>query len=147
AALDRYVRLARDGTVSRERRDQAEADHEKAAAALTGNQAAVKAERRRLTVLAPQIAEAAAALKAAEANRTLAQIDLDNTIIRAPIDGVIGNKQVEIGQYLRPGTQILAVVPLPDVHVVANFKETQVAYMKIGQPVTLRIDAFGRREI
>ncbi|MDA5194760.1 HlyD family secretion protein [Govanella unica] len=145
--LDRYISLASDGTVSRQRRDQAEADHEKADAALTANKAALAAERQRLVVFSSQIEESAAALKAAEAERTLAQIDLDNTIIRAPIDGVVGNKQVEIGQYLRPGMQILAVVPLPDVHVVANFKETQVAYMKIGQPVTLKIDAFKDREV
>lgn len=142
ADLDRYMQLATEGTVSRQRRDQAQADHAKAVASITASKASAAAERQRLTVFSSQIDEAKAAFQAAEADLKLAEIDLENTVIRAPIDGVVGNKQVELGQYLRPGQQILAVVPLRDVHVVANFKETQVAQMKIGQPVKLKIDAF-----
>ena len=58
------------------------------------------------------------------------------------MDGVIGNKGVQLGQYVKAGTAMLAVVPLPDVYIVANFKETQLAGMRRGQPVELSIDAF-----
>ena len=76
-----------------------------------------------------------------------AKRDLDFTTIRAPFDGVVGNKAVEAGAYVMPGTRIAALVPLQSVRVDANFKETQVQRMRPGQPVTLTIDAYPDREI
>ena len=58
------------------------------------------------------------------------------------MDGVVGNRSVQIGQLVKPGTQLLAVVPLPAIYVVANFKETQVQRMRPGQPVAISVDAF-----
>jgi membrane fusion protein (multidrug efflux system) len=77
-----------------------------------------------------------------EAALTLARNNLSNTVIRAPIDGVVGNKAVQVGQYVRAESQLLSVVPLPNVYIVANFKETQFANIRREQPVTIRLDAF-----
>src|SRR6185295_10763655 len=64
-----------------------------------------------------------------------------NSKIIAPIDGVVGNRTERTGQYVRAGAQVMVVVPLPDVYVVANFKETQIANMRRGQTVQISIDA------
>ena len=76
-----------------------------------------------------------------------ARRDLDFTVIRAPFDGVVGNKAVEAGAYVSPGTRIAALVPLQSVRIDANFKETQVQRMRPGQPVTVTVDAYPDREI
>ena len=86
--------------------------------------------------------ETDARLRQAEAALQTARNDLNNTVIRAPVDGVVGNRGVQVGQYARPGVQLLSLVPLPDVYVVANFKETQLARMRPGQPVTVEVDAY-----
>ena len=72
----------------------------------------------------------------------LAKNDLDNTILRAPVAGVAGNRAGRVGQYVKPGTQLLSLVPLPYVYVTANFKETQLTDMRPGQPVRIRVDAY-----
>ena len=72
----------------------------------------------------------------------LAQNDLDNTVIRAPVAGVVGNRAGQIGQYVKAGTQLLSLVPLPRVYVTANFKETQLTLMRPGQPAEISVDAY-----
>jgi len=81
-----------------------------------------------------------AAVEAARAQLESAQLDLERTVVRAPIDGVIGDRQVQVGQLVRPGAPLMSVVPLQAVYVVANFKETQIADFRPGQPVTIRPD-------
>jgi multidrug resistance efflux pump len=88
----------------------------------------------------------AAAVEVARAAVHLAEIDLENTRIRAPRDGHVGEIGVKLGQYVTPGTQLLALVP-DQVWVVANFKEAQTARMKPGQPATLRVDALDDSEL
>ncbi len=87
-------------------------------------------------------AQSQADYNSAVAALRLAQIDLEHTLVRAPFDGVVGVRTVQDGQYVRAGAQLMAVVRLPDVYVVANFKETQAGEMRRGQPVTIEIDAF-----
>src|SRR5690606_14275726 len=89
------------------------------------------------------VAQAEAARAAAEQMR----IDLSRTEIRAPAAGVVGARGVRVGQYVRPGGALMSLVPLADAYVVANFKETQVARLRIGQPVEIRADAFGDEAI
>jgi membrane fusion protein, multidrug efflux system len=72
-------------------------------------------------------------------------LNVGYTIIRSPSTGIIGKKNVEIGQNVSIGQEILEVVPLDDVWVTANFKETQLARMRAGQPVEIKIDAYGRK--
>eukprot|EP01035_Chromulina_nebulosa_P037459 gene37459-50558_t len=83
-----------------------------------------------------------AAVEAAKAQLRLAQIDLDNTVIRAPVDGQLSEIGVRNGAFVSPGAQLLFLVP-HDVWIVANFKEAQTRDMRIGQPVTFRVDALG----
>jgi multidrug resistance efflux pump len=83
-----------------------------------------------------------AAVEAAQAQLRLAQIDLDNTVIRAPTDGQLSEIGVRNGAYVSPGTQLLFLVP-HDVWVIANFKEAQTHAMRVGQPATFRVDALG----
>ena len=86
-------------------------------------------------------------LAQAQATLDVAQNDLDNTVIKAPVDGVVGNKGVQTGQYVKVGTQLMAVVPLPQVYIVANFKETQLENMRPGQPVEISIDAYPNHKL
>lgn len=83
---------------------------------------------------------AQAAVEAAQAQVESAQLDLDRTTIRAPIDGVVGDRQAQVGQLVRPGAPLMSVVPLSAVYVVANFKETQISTFRSGQPVAIRPD-------
>ena len=83
------------------------------------------------------------AVLAAKARRDAAQLNLDRTEIRAPIDGVISRLQVQIGQRLNPGQTIMTIVPLANVHVEANFKENQLQRVRIGMPATLTADLYG----
>lgn len=85
-------------------------------------------------------AAASAAVAAARAQLEAAQLNLERTVVRAPIDGVVTDRQVRVGQLVRPGSPMMAVVPLSDVYVVANFKETQIADFRPGQPVIVRAD-------
>ena len=77
----------------------------------------------------------------AQAAIDLALQDQGHALIRAPIDGVIGNRQVRVGDYVQPGTRLLTLVPVQAVYVTANFKETQVRSMRVGQPVRVKVDA------
>lgn len=151
AQLDytRYETLVKLSAAPRQRLEAATADLSKAAAALTGAKAAAAAERGKLDVLASSrkqaeagLQQARASLGQAEASQTLARIDLANTVLRAPVDGVVGARSVRLGALVQPGTQLLSIVPLDRVWIVANFKETQVARMRPGQAVTIRADSF-----
>src|SRR5262249_43423827 len=104
--------------------------------------AALQAQGQRVGVLSTQREAALAAMAQAEAARDLAQIDLDNTVVRAPIAGVVGNRQVRVGRLVAPGGALLDIVPVHDLWVVANFKETQLEHIRPGQSVRIRIDGY-----
>src|SRR3954451_10898762 len=144
ARLDRrrYAALVSSEFASRQRFETAEADARKADAALDKARAALVAERNQLAVLQSQKGEEEARLAQARAALVLARNDLDNTVIRAPFAGVVGNRAARIGQYVKPGTQLAALVPLPQVYVTANFKETQLTHMQPGQPADIVVDAY-----
>jgi membrane fusion protein (multidrug efflux system) len=138
----RYSALMTSDFASRQRFEQAEADSRKAEAALVKSRAAFAAEQNQLGVQRAQQREEQARLQQARANLQLAQNDLDNTVIRAPISGVAGNRAGQVGQYVKPGTQLLSLVPLPRVYVTANFKETQLTRMRPGQIAQVAVDAY-----
>jgi membrane fusion protein (multidrug efflux system) len=138
----RYENLLQNSDASRQRFEQADADARKAVAVLNGTRAAETASRNQLAVLRAQRKQQEAKALQAAATRDLARNDLDDTLIRSPVDGVVGNKGVQLGQYVKAGTQLLAVVPLTQAYVVANFKETQLTRMQPGQTVAIRVDAF-----
>ena len=138
----RYAALMTSDFASRQRFEQAEADARKAEAALAKSRAALAAEQNQLGVLRSQQREEQARFQQARANLQLAQNDLDNTVIRAPISGVAGNRAGQVGQYVKAGTQLLSLVPLTGVYVTANFKETQLTRMRPGQTAQITVDAY-----
>ncbi|MDR3513799.1 MAG: HlyD family secretion protein [Caulobacteraceae bacterium] len=144
----RYANLVASGAVARRDADQfnaaavtARSDAERSRAELdvSRNQAAVTHAKR--ATLTANLAEAEAAVARAQAGLDLARQDQGHTVIRAPIDGVVGDRQVEPGDYVQPGSRLLTIVPLRALYVTANFKETQVSRMLPGQPATIRVDA------
>lgn len=139
--MARYRRLARRGFASSQKLELVRADNDRLAAGVRHARAALDAERDQIAVLESSKAQADAELKQAQAALALAESDLANSKIVAPIDGVVGNRTVRAGQYVRAGAQVMVVVPLPNVYVVANFKETQIANMRRGQAADISIDA------
>ncbi|MBV9587282.1 MAG: HlyD family secretion protein [Alphaproteobacteria bacterium] len=144
AQLDfkRYAALVTSDYASRQKYESTEADSRKAEAALGKARAAVAAEQNQLGVLESQKREEEAKLLQARATLQLAKNDLDNTVIRAPVAGIAGNRAGQIGQYVKAGTQLLSLVPLPQIYVTANFKETQLTRMRPGQPAEISVDAY-----
>jgi len=138
----RYNALLSTDFASRQRFEQAQADARKGEAAVAKSRAALAAEHNQLAVLRSQQHEEQAKLQQAHANLQLAQNDLDNTVILAPISGVAGNRAGQVGQYVKPGTQLLSLVPLSRVYVTANFKETQLTHMRPGQLAEVSVDAY-----
>lgn len=113
----------------------------RAALALSGVVAANRA------ALVAGEAQALGALSRAQATLTLARQDQGHAIIRAPIDGVVADRQVEPGDYVQPGARLLTIEPLGRLYVTANFKETQTARMKPGQQVRIKVDALPGRAL
>jgi membrane fusion protein (multidrug efflux system) len=142
ADFERSRRLVREDYVSRQRFDLSQADAARAEASLTGSGAGLQAARRQLSVLGSERHVAMAQLEQAKAALSIAETDLEAATIRAPADGVVGNRAVREGQYVRPGQMLLAVVPLDHVWIDANFKETQIGRMKPGNRVEIKVDAF-----
>lgn len=140
--LSRYRELVQTGAASRQHFETAQQAERKAIAGLDKAHANLATEEKQVGVLQAGRHQAEANLQEAEAALALRQIDLDNTVIRAPVGGVIGNKGVDMGQYVKAGTQLFALVPDRDVYIVANYKETQIAHMRPGQPVEVSVDAF-----
>jgi len=138
----RYVSLVTSEVATKQRFETAAADATKAAANLLKAKAALEAEKQQLAVIDAQRREEEARLLQAGATRRLAQNDLDNTVIRAPVDGIVGNRAGQLGQYVKPGTQLMSLVPLPRVYITANFKETQLTLMRPGQPAEISVDAY-----
>jgi outer membrane protein TolC/biotin carboxyl carrier protein len=145
--MRRVDHLVADGSLSQRERDQTVAALRQAEAAVRQGDAAV-AQTRASHAAAEQDLNAVAVnrqalegtVEAARAAVRLAEFDLEHTVVRAPREGRVGEVGVKLGQYVTPGTQLMAVVP-SQVWVIANFKERQTAHMAAGQSATLRVDA------
>ena len=130
--------LVGSGWTSRQSNDQAVADQRKANAAVVATQAQKVAAEQQLEVLNAQVVQARARQQNAAAAVQLAENNLAYTVIRAPFDGIAGNRAAELGQHVTPATQLIAVAPLRErLYVVANFKETQLRRMQPGMKVRL----------
>ena len=81
---------------------------------------------------------------ASKARLEQAKVDFERTIIKAPIDGIVAKRQVQLGQKVQSGTPLLSVVPVQNMHVDANFKEVQLEKVKVGQPVIVHADIYGK---
>lgn len=140
----RADRLSRTGAGTGEAADRADAAMLEDTAELRHAQAALASAEARLATLAAGRAYAEASRAKALATRDRARIDLEDTVLRAPIDGTVGDRTIRAGNYVQPGLGLLAIVPMGRaLYVVANFKETQLENMRPGQPATLTVDADG----
>ncbi len=168
ADLVRYEQLVQKEDISRQQYDSAvsaaranRAAVQSAEAVVAGGQQALKqaegkllqaqADLRNAQTAPQQLSLSRAKAQAAEsqvlqrkAQLQQAQFNLDYTIIRSPVTGIIGKKSVEVGQNVSVGQELVIVVPLDDIWVTANFKETQLEHMRPGQPVEIKVDAYGR---
>jgi len=150
----RYEDLADSGAVAK--RDverfraaavgaQSDADRSRAQLSVSQDQAAVTAAKR--ATLTANLDQADAAVARAKAALILARQDQSHTVIVSPIDGVVGDRQAEPGDYVQPGTRLMTIVPIKALYVVANFKETQVERMLPGQEATIKVDALGGKAL
>lgn len=142
AELGRYTRLVERRSASQQTLDQARVEAERARAAVAAAEAALEAARDQIAVVDATRATAEAERAMAQAALELARIELEHAVLTAPIDGVIGNRRVQLGDYLKVGQQLMTVVPLAELYVEANFKETQLAGMQVGDRVRLKVDAY-----
>lgn len=145
-ASNRIRNLGERGIASTSETEQAQSTLDQAKASVHQAEAALEVAKQSLATIIVNRASLEANVAGAEATVHLAEIDLNNTTITAPRDGHLGEVGVRIGQYVSAGTQLMAVVP-DDVWVIANFKETQLDGMKVGQPVVVSVDALNRRKL
>lgn len=140
--LIRQERLLETGSSSTEAREKLETTHAQLDAQLAQNHAQALAAERELAVLEGQLKQNEASLATARAALAIARLNLDYTTIRAPQDGVLGQRQVKPGQLVGAGTQITTLTPLPQLWVIANYKETQLTHMAVGQRAEVTVDTF-----
>jgi membrane fusion protein (multidrug efflux system) len=143
--FDRQQALSTKGFASRATFEQSQAGRDQGAAAVQSAQAAHNAARDSVEVTKAQ-QEARAQLAELQTSLAKAQRDLDFTNVRAPVDGTFSNRLVNQGDFIQAGQRLGNVVPLNDVFIDANFKETQLKRIRPGQPVTISVDAYGHRK-
>jgi len=152
--LDRREALADTGSVSGDEVTRARAAFEnaraglaaaRAAAAQSGANRAAAASQREMnaTLIAGTTEDANPEVALARARRDQARVNLERTVVRAPVDGIVAKRAVQLGQQVQPGAPLLSVVPVGQVHVDANFKEVQLAKVRVGQPVEVESDVYG----
>ena len=145
--LDRQQKLAGNAFASQQTLEQALSNRDQANAAVQGAKAAIVAALANVDVLKAQQSEASGTLAELQTAQAKAERDLSFTLIRAPIDGVIGNRSVQTGDYVQPGQRFASLVPLDEVYIDANFKETQLGRLRPGQPVSVSVDALPEHDI
>jgi membrane fusion protein (multidrug efflux system) len=145
--LTRQQRLLATGSSSTEAAERLQTTHAQLAAQLQQNRAQEAAATRQLQVLSAQEGQAEAGLAAQKASLAVAKINLGYTSIVAPQAGVIGIRQVKPGQFVPVGGQVTSLIPLPNVWVIANFKETQLTHMAVGQRAHIQVDTFPGRTL
>lgn len=163
--LERYTQLVQKQEISQQQYDQAVAAAKATAATVDAAQAAARAAAQQINQAQSRLAQAQANLRSArtsgqqvqvskskaeqavanvdrmKAELDQAQLNLQYTTVVAPVNGIVTGRTVEVGQNVQPGQELMRVINLDDIWVTANFKETQMAQMKVGQPVTIHVDA------
>jgi membrane fusion protein, multidrug efflux system len=145
--LKRQQDLATRQINSRQALEQAEANAEQAVASVQAAEAAIAVASANVDVLKAQQEEARRTLQQYQTALAKAERDLSFTVIKAPFDGVIGNRAVQVGDYVQPTQRLASLVPMDAVYIDANFKETQLAGLKPGQPVRISVDALPGRTL
>ncbi|VVE33396.1 HlyD family secretion protein [Pandoraea nosoerga] len=139
--VKRYAPLVATGAETDERLAELRNASTRADAALKSNEANLQAAQRQTDTLTAALAQARAQLAVAQASARKAELDLADTVVRSTLAGRVGDRAVRVGQFAQPGTRLLTVVPVQNLYLTANFKETQVGHMRPGQPVTVHVDA------
>jgi membrane fusion protein (multidrug efflux system) len=139
----RYAPLAASGAETRERLTALRNQAVQANSAVVASRAALTSAERRVASLRAQVRQAGAQGEAAQAQLGAANVNLTSTIVRASVNGRVGSRSVRVGQFVQAGTRMMTVVPLGSLYLTANFKETQIGLMRVGQPATIRVDALG----
>jgi membrane fusion protein (multidrug efflux system) len=134
--------LAATGSGSAQNAQQAVSRYAVATASVQRDNAALVSAVRQVDVLKAGLAQAEATLAGSLAALRQAELNLSYTAISAPVDGVVGNRTLRVGQYVQAGTQLMAVVPTESAYVVGNFKETQLTNVRAGQKVEIKVDSF-----
>jgi membrane fusion protein (multidrug efflux system) len=143
---DRQQQLTEKGYATHATFEQSEAGRDQGLAGVKAAQAAYDAARDNVEVAKAQQAEARAQLMELQTTLAKAERDLAFTAVRAPVDGTFSNRMVNSGDFIAVGQRLGNVVPLDDVFIDANFKETQLKRIRPGQPVTISVDAYGHRK-
>ena len=138
----RRRQMASVGFGSDQQADQAATDASQKTAALARQEAALAGARQQGEVLKAARAEAMAQLARAQAQQRQAGLNLGYSTLVAPVSGTVAARSVRVGQYVQPGVQLMAIVPLQKAYVVANLKETQLTHVAPGQPVRIKVDSF-----
>ncbi len=152
--LKRREALASSGSVSGDELTRAQnayaaakanldAVHSAAAQASANRSTALSAREANAVLIAGVTEETNPEVALARARRDQAVVDLARTVVRAPVDGIVAKRQVQLGQRVQPGMPLLAVVPVHEMHVDANFKEVQLENVRVGQPVKVHADVYG----
>ncbi|MCP3439688.1 HlyD family secretion protein [Bradyrhizobium sp. CCGUVB14] len=144
---ERQQSLTQTEAGTRQRLEQAVAGLAKAQADVRASRAVIAAQQHQLEVLQGTKKQRAADLDATKATLASVKLKLGYTKITAPFDGVVGERQVQPGDYVNIGTNLINVVPLPKVYVIANYKETQLTHVMPGQPVEITVDSFSREKL
>lgn len=139
--LARYAPLVQTGAEPASQLSRLRAERDKAQAQVAAQRAQVMVAQRRVGSVAAQADQSLAAADAARVQRQSAVSDLSRTQLTSPIAGRVANSNVRVGQFVQPGTALMTVVPVNDVYIEANFKETQIGLMRPGQSVEVRVDA------
>jgi membrane fusion protein, multidrug efflux system len=138
----RYGNLATSGAGTMREHQEADSSLTQGQALVDGTEASLEAARRQLDVLKAQRSALEAALKADEARLEQARLNFSYTQITAPIDGMVGQRSVQVGNYVAPGTTLMTVVPLDQVYILANYREVALLHVRNGQRVTIHLDAY-----
>jgi membrane fusion protein (multidrug efflux system) len=137
----RYAPLAASGAETQEKLTTLRNQATQAAKTAAAQAASLTEAERRIGSLQAQIRQAEAQGEAAQAQLAAADVNLGSTIVKASVDGRVGDKSVRVGQFVTQGTRMMSVVPLAAIYITANFKETQVGLMRPGQPASISVDA------
>jgi membrane fusion protein (multidrug efflux system) len=138
----RYSSLAATGYGSVQNAQQAASRSAASRASVQRDQAALETAIRQVDVLKADLAGAQAMLAHDQAVQDQAELNLSYATIVSPVDGVVGARTLRVGQYVQAGTQLMAVVPVSAAYIIANYKETQLADVRPGQPVDIEVDTF-----
>ena len=138
----RYGALVKTDYGTVQRAQQAETALKEKTALLKHDRASLLVAERKVDVLKTERTRAEAARDRSLANRHQAELNLSYTTISAPVDGTVGARSLRVGQFVQAGTALMAVVPMHAVYIVANYKETQLAHVRPGQPAQVEIDGF-----